>query len=85
MKRGDRACECSEPSLAPANLGDDALFAAGHLSTELNAGRLAVFFPGVVFGWLPLAHPGASGAGLVFHALVTSLLRISARVTVFPR
>jgi len=45
-----------------------ALFAAGHLCTEFNAGRLAVFFPALVFGWIRARTRGV-GAGLVFHAL----------------
>ena len=54
--------------LGPSILVTSALFAAGHLCTELNAGRLAVFFPALVFGWLRSRTRGV-GAGLVFHAL----------------
>ncbi|HTA93462.1 MAG TPA: MrtC family glutamic-type intramembrane protease [Polyangiaceae bacterium] len=49
-------------------LVSSALFAAGHLCTEFNAGRLAVFFPALVFGWLRSRTRGV-GAGIVFHAL----------------
>ena len=45
-----------------------AIFAVGHLLTELNPARLAVFFPSLVFGLLR-ARSGGIGAALVFHAL----------------
>ena len=54
--------------LGPGIVLTSALFAAGHLCTEFNAGRLAVFFPALVFGWLRTRTRGV-GAGLVFHAL----------------
>jgi len=54
--------------LGPGILVASALFAAGHLCTEFNAGRLAVFFPALVFGWLRARTRGV-GAGIVFHAL----------------
>ena len=54
--------------LGPSLLITSALFALGHLCTEFNAGRLAVFFPSLVFGYLRARTRGV-GAGLVFHAL----------------
>lgn len=45
-----------------------AIFAVGHLLTEPYAGRLAVFFPSLVFGFLR-ARTGGVGASIVFHAL----------------
>ena len=45
-----------------------AIFALGHLLTELNPARLAVFFPSLVFGWLRSRTRGI-GAGVLFHAL----------------
>jgi membrane protease YdiL (CAAX protease family) len=45
-----------------------ALFAAGHFLTEPVPGRLAVFFPSLVFGFLR-ARRGGVGAAIVFHAL----------------
>lgn len=54
--------------LGPSLLLTSALFALGHLCTEFNAARLAVFFPSLVFGYLR-ARTGGVGAGLVFHAL----------------
>ncbi len=49
-----------------------AIFALGHLATVPNAGRLAVFFPSLVFGWLR-ARTGGIGAGLAFHAMCNLL------------
>ncbi|HWZ89328.1 MAG TPA: MrtC family glutamic-type intramembrane protease [Polyangiaceae bacterium] len=54
--------------LGPGLFIASALFAAGHLCTEFNAARLAVFFPSLVFGWLRSRTRGV-GAGIVFHAL----------------
>lgn len=54
--------------LGPSLLLTSALFALGHLFTEFNAARLAVFFPSLVFGYLR-ARTGGVGAGLIFHAL----------------
>jgi len=45
-----------------------ALFAVGHLLTELDPNRLAVFFPSLVFGWLRV-RSGGIGAPTLFHAL----------------
>jgi uncharacterized protein len=45
-----------------------AIFALGHLLTEPQPNRLAVFFPALVFGWLRTRTRGV-GAGIVFHAL----------------
>jgi membrane protease YdiL (CAAX protease family) len=44
------------------------IFALGHLLTEFNATRLAVFFPSLLFGWLRTRTRGV-GAGIFFHAL----------------
>jgi uncharacterized protein len=45
-----------------------AIFAVGHLLTELNPARLAVFFPSLVFGLLRSRSKGI-GASVLFHAL----------------
>jgi membrane protease YdiL (CAAX protease family) len=45
-----------------------AIFALGHLLTELNPARLAVFFPSLVFGFLRARTRGI-GASVLFHAL----------------
>lgn len=44
------------------------IFAVGHLLTELDPARLAVFFPSLVFGLLR-ARTGGIGASVLFHAL----------------
>lgn len=45
-----------------------AIFAFGHLLTELNPARLAVFFPSLVFGVLRVRTRGI-GSSVLFHAL----------------
>lgn len=44
-----------------------AIFALGHVLTIHDAGRLAVFFPSLLFGWLRVRTRGV-GASIVFHA-----------------
>ncbi len=53
------------------------LFALGHVATEPNLGRLAVFFPSLVFGVLR-ARTGGIGAGVLFHALCNLLVYVLA-------
>ena len=55
-------------SVGPSLLVTSGLFAAGHLATELNVNRLAVFFPALLFGWLR-ARTGGVGASIALHAL----------------
>jgi membrane protease YdiL (CAAX protease family) len=69
--------------VAGAKLGfglvvSSALFAVGHLLTEPNAQRLAVFFPALLFGWLR-ARTGGIGAALLFHALCNLLAEVVTR------
>ena len=45
-----------------------ALFAVGHVLVDGNPIRLAVFFPGLVFGWMR-ARTGSILPGLLFHAM----------------
>jgi membrane protease YdiL (CAAX protease family) len=45
-----------------------ALFAVGHVVVVPNPQRLAVFFPGLVFGWMR-ARTGSIAAGACFHAM----------------
>lgn len=45
-----------------------ALFALCHLAVQANPGTLAVFFPGLVFGWMR-ARTRSILAGTIFHAL----------------
>ena len=54
--------------IGPSILVTSAIFAVGHLLTEPYAGRLAVFFPSLLFGFLR-AREGGIGAAIVFHAL----------------
>lgn len=70
--------------LGPSVLLTSALFALGHLSTELSAARLAVFFPSLVFGYLR-ARTGGVGAGLIFHALCNLFASYLGQSYGFPR
>jgi membrane protease YdiL (CAAX protease family) len=54
--------------LSPGLLVSSSLFAFGHLLTEPNPSRLAVFFPSLLFGWLR-TRTSSIGASIVFHAL----------------
>lgn len=53
--------------LGPGWLISAAIFAVGHYLTSPHPGRLAVFFPALLFGWLRARTRGI-GAGVVFHA-----------------
>jgi membrane protease YdiL (CAAX protease family) len=64
-------------TLAKAKVGwglvaTSALFAVGHVLTEPNPQRLAVFFPALLFGWLR-ARTGGVGVPILFHALCNVL------------
>ena len=54
-------------SLGVGVIATSALFALGHVATEVRADRLAVFFPSLLFGWLR-ARRGGVGASVAFHA-----------------
>lgn len=54
--------------LGPAVVVTSAVFAVGHLATEVNPNRLAVFFPSLLFGWLRIRRDGV-GCPAAFHAL----------------
>jgi uncharacterized protein len=54
--------------LGPGLIATSALFALGHVLTDVNPNRLAVFFPSLLFGWMR-ARTGGVGAPLAFHAL----------------
>jgi membrane protease YdiL (CAAX protease family) len=64
--------------LGPSLLLTSGLFALGHLATELDANRLGVFFPALLFGWLR-ARTGGIGAGVAFHALANLFTAFLAR------
>lgn len=70
--------------LGPGLLLSSALFAFGHLCTEFNATRLAVFFPSLLFGYLR-ARTGGVGAGIFFHALCNLFASYLARGYGFAR
>ncbi|MDD9946929.1 MAG: MrtC family glutamic-type intramembrane protease [Myxococcales bacterium] len=55
-----------------------ALFALLHFAVDLNPVRLAVFFPGLLFGWAR-AWRGGIGAAIVLHALSNLLSDILVR------
>jgi uncharacterized protein len=52
----------------PALVAQAALFAVVHLATEAHVEKLAVFFPGLLFGWMR-ARRGGIGASIALHAL----------------
>lgn len=54
--------------VGPSLVVTSVLFALGHLLVDFNALRLAVFFPGLVFGWMR-QFTGSILAGVLFHAL----------------
>jgi membrane protease YdiL (CAAX protease family) len=53
--------------IGPSVVATSAIFAVGHLLTIHDPGRLAVFFPSLLFGWLR-ARTGGVGASIAFHA-----------------
>ncbi len=55
-----------------------ALFALLHFAVEPHAARLAVFFPGLLFGWLR-AWRGGIGAAIALHAMSNLYSEILAR------
>ena len=57
-----------EGSFLRAWLVQAALFALIHFVVDLNPARLAVFFPGLLFGWIRKWRKGI-GAAIVLHAL----------------
>ncbi len=62
----------------PALVLQAVLFALVHLATEPSLEKLAVFFPGLLFGWMR-ARRGGIGAAIVFHALSNVLAEILVR------
>jgi membrane protease YdiL (CAAX protease family) len=66
------------PVHAGVLIAQAALFALVHLATEPHPAKLAVFFPGLLFGWLR-AWRGGIGAAILFHALSNVLAEILVR------
>lgn len=62
----------------PAWLGQAALFGLLHFLVDLDPARLAVFFPGLLFGWLR-GWRGGIGAAIVVHALSNVYIDILTR------
>ena len=54
-------------AVGPSLVWASTLFALGHLLVDFNPLRLAVFFPGLLFGWMRQAT-GSILAGVLFHA-----------------
>jgi membrane protease YdiL (CAAX protease family) len=54
--------------IGPSVLLSSVIFALGHWLSVPDVGRLAVFFPSLLFGWLR-AKTGGVGAAIVCHAL----------------
>ncbi len=66
---------------APVGWGllvSSAIFALGHLATEPNLGRLSVFFPALLFGWLR-ARTGGIGTAVFYHAACNLFAALLAR------
>lgn len=59
----------------PAWILQSVLFALIHLATEPSAEKLAVFFPGLLFGWMR-ARRGGIGAGIAMHAASNVLAEV---------
>lgn len=64
--------------IGPSLLVTSALFALGHLATDFDANRLAVFFPSLLFGWLR-ARTGGIGASVLLHAFANLFAAYLAR------
>jgi len=64
--------------VGPSLFVTSALFALGHLATDFDANRLAVFFPALLFGWLR-ARTGGIGAGVLLHAFANLFASYLAR------
>jgi membrane protease YdiL (CAAX protease family) len=62
-----RRWRCFGGHLSWGIIVSSAIFALGHLLTEFNVTRLAVFFPSLLFGWMRTRTRGV-GAGIFFHA-----------------
>jgi len=58
------------------------LFAVGHVLVDFNPQRMAVFFPGLVFGWMR-ARTGSLAAAALFHTLC-NLYSDVLHLTFFP-
>lgn len=73
-----RTCVLGASLSLPALLAQAALFALLHFAVEPRPERLAVFFPGLLFGWLR-ARRGGIGAGVVLHGACNLLSDVLVR------
>jgi membrane protease YdiL (CAAX protease family) len=64
--------------LGPSIVVTSALFALGHLATELDPNRLGVFFPSLLFGYLRV-RTGGIGASVILHTLANLFTAFLAR------
>jgi membrane protease YdiL (CAAX protease family) len=56
------------PLSPPAWIAQAVLFAVVHYVVDFNPAKLAVFFPGLLFGWMR-GWRGGIGASILFHAM----------------
>jgi hypothetical protein len=56
-------------------LASSLMFGIGHFLVDFQPGRLAVFFPALVFGWMR-ARTGSLAPGAAFHALCNMLSEV---------
>lgn len=59
--------------LGPALFVSSAIFALGHVASVPEPGRLAVFFPSLLFGWLR-SRTGGIGSSILTHAACNLLV-----------
>ncbi|MGF1466508.1 MAG: myxosortase MrtC [Sandaracinaceae bacterium] len=64
-------------------IGSAVLFALVHLASDPRPDRLAVFVPGLLFGWLR-AWRGGIGAAVLVHAMSNVLAEVLARTLPIP-
>jgi len=64
--------------IGPAVLLTSVLFAVGHLIAIPHPGRLAVFFPSLLFGWLR-SRTGSVAPSILMHGMSNVLLAILSR------
>jgi membrane protease YdiL (CAAX protease family) len=75
---GDRASILGAQLSPAAVTCQAALFALLHFLVGFSPARLAVFFPGLLFGWMR-ARRGGIGAAVWFHALCNVLAEVLTR------
>jgi len=66
-----------------AAIASSLVFALGHLVAMIQLGRLATFFPGLLFAWL-YRRSGSLWAPALYHA-ASNLLMAALLASTFPR